>query len=722
MMTKKKAKTTIQDTARLDSPAPWTRRDLLAAASLVALHLAFLWRAALLRGFLLHEDLLLQFVPWKGALHDALRAGRLPLWTPYMFCGYPLAAEGQTAVYYPVSWVVSWLLPSWAAVNWTILLHLMLAAVGMFVLARSLGVSTFGAWLAAVTFSFSGFLFARVIHLSLLCTGAWLPLTLFFLQRAWRGPLLPSAALAAGCYGAAALCGHPQTLFYSTLVLLYWVCWLLLQSRPRPLLRAAGLLALVLGLGVGLAAVQLLLTAGIARTFPHGGSGDYAFITYGSLLRKHLLGLLAPNWQGSAADATYHAERSYWSYVMYLGLLPLALAWVGGAASRRGRALALLAALALLLAMVPPLYHALRLLPGFANFRVPARFVFVFTFAAALLAACGWDRVAQFAWLRGRRLQAVMLAVAVLSLLDLWHLDRTLVPLSSPSVTTAPNPVAEIVHRDPTWSRVCIFPVSGITGDWLPPGGWAVNPDGWAEARAWLTPNCAMSYGLREVLGYIPFVDPRLGLLANDAMDAATKQHDLRLLSLLGVRYLAVGKNDVFPGLEPIPAGKFTLYRNPEAFPRVFSIGEVIRADDPDQARGLVRELAQVGGLREAAIVSGELADLLPVGPARLTARVAEPRPERVEIAAEADRDTLLVLNEHWDPGWKVTLDGRPAPVVSVDTVLLGTFLPAGSHQVVFYYHPRRLPVGQAVSITSLGVWLALLVVPVFRRRGKARA
>ena len=43
--------------------------DLLALLSLPALHLAFFWRAALLRGFLIHADLCFWFEPYASLLH-----------------------------------------------------------------------------------------------------------------------------------------------------------------------------------------------------------------------------------------------------------------------------------------------------------------------------------------------------------------------------------------------------------------------------------------------------------------------------------------------------------------------------------------------------------------------------------------------------------------------------------------------------------------------------
>src|SRR4030042_4972112 len=97
--------------------------DFLAVGALIFLHCAFFWRAILLRGFLVHADICYFFEPAKAFMHQSLRAGRLPLWSPYIFCGYPIAAEGQIAAFYPPSLLISWLLPSPGAINWLVVFH-----------------------------------------------------------------------------------------------------------------------------------------------------------------------------------------------------------------------------------------------------------------------------------------------------------------------------------------------------------------------------------------------------------------------------------------------------------------------------------------------------------------------------------------------------------------------------------------------------------------------
>jgi hypothetical protein len=52
-------------------------------------------------------DQCFQFVPWRQAVREALRQGRLPLWNPESFCGAPQAATLQAAVFYPIAWLTA---------------------------------------------------------------------------------------------------------------------------------------------------------------------------------------------------------------------------------------------------------------------------------------------------------------------------------------------------------------------------------------------------------------------------------------------------------------------------------------------------------------------------------------------------------------------------------------------------------------------------------------
>ena len=48
----------------------------------------------------------LQFMPWRELGWSMIQKGQLPLWNPYLGMGAPLAANLQSAFYYPPNWLL----------------------------------------------------------------------------------------------------------------------------------------------------------------------------------------------------------------------------------------------------------------------------------------------------------------------------------------------------------------------------------------------------------------------------------------------------------------------------------------------------------------------------------------------------------------------------------------------------------------------------------------
>ncbi len=305
--------------------------------------------------------------------------------------------------------------------------------------------------------------------------------------------------------------------------------------------------------------------------------------------------------------------------------------------------------------------------------------------------------------------------MAALSAFDLLWLDRTLAPLASPSVVAPRNRVAEALKSDKGWWRVMIVPPIRIGADWTPKGGGYVNPDGWSEARALLPADVAQSYRIRIADGYAGFKDRDHSLFFTSAY-AAAQAGDLRPLSLVGIKYLALPPQAQLPGLTSIRVDPFVIFRNPDAFPRAFTVSQTIAEQDPSKAHIETVKLAQAGRLREAAVTMGAAPAINspPGAPAELS--ISEPRPEHIIVTAKSERERLLVLNERHDPAWRVRIDGRPATLVSVDLVLMGTPLPRGEHRVEFRYQPSAFIVGRALSLAALAISILLLCIPALWR------
>src|SRR5208337_3825178 len=100
-------------------------------------------------------------------------------------------------------------------------------------------------------------------------------------------------------------------------------------------------------------------------------------------------------------------------------------------------------------------------------------------------------------------------------------------------------------------------------------------------------------------------------------------------------------------------------------------------------------------------------------------ARIETEIPERVTIQTECRTASYLVLADTFDPGWRATVDGSPAPIRPAYVAFRAVALQPGSHTVVFTYQPAGFVQGLWCSACGLAVALGLWLVP---RRPSMRA
>jgi hypothetical protein len=401
------------------------------------------------------DDTRLFYYPVMAAVGEALRHGSLSLWTPGIFGGYPLFADGGVGPLYPPHFAFLRTFSAEQALVGLRILHLVLASAFAFHYARVLGLGTFGGLVAGVVFGYAGYFAAQTVHPNLAEASAWLPAALYCVERARRalqpagGPHPQPLARAAGegsgprpqggarwaawlawtlaggiVVGVQALTVHVNiTLMTALFLTLYTpLVFLVAPGAPAPagwrawppaLARrlAAGLatLALVGGVGLGLAAVQLLPLYELGTESFRGRGLSSSFAAVNSIAPTSLVTLLLPRFFD---DPTYRTIGWSiwipWETEIYVGLLPLLLALVALLA-RPGFYVLLygtVGALGLLVGfgnLGPlPLWERLREVPFFNSLQSPGRFSLFWTLAVAVLAGHG------AAWLvatvpRGRR-------------------------------------------------------------------------------------------------------------------------------------------------------------------------------------------------------------------------------------------------------------------------------------------------------------------------------
>lgn len=376
-------------------------------------------------GPLLHPDWMLAdydayvyFYPLRAYAAAAVQEGRLPLWNPSSFLGVPFIANPQTAFFYPLTLLFYWLaVPQ--AYGLSLFVHAFLAGLAFYAFCRlSLGLLSPAALVGATAFMLSGVLSGQYGHLNQLSAVAWLPLVLLAADQAVARESLRLALAAGGLLGLQLLAGHPQQ-SYMTIIAMGLVCiWRAWPLGWPGLARAVGVAGLTVALGFTLAAVQLLPTAELAAVSVRGAGLSYRDAIADSLWPWLVARALLPGFVNDLGST---------EWLGYVGVLPLVLAGIAlGAADRRSTVLGLLlAALGLGLALggANPLYPTLHsFVPGVASFRVPARWLLLYTVGAASLAALGLDFLLRRTdrwptrqqWLRLAGTLLVLLAAALL--------------------------------------------------------------------------------------------------------------------------------------------------------------------------------------------------------------------------------------------------------------------------------------------------------------------
>jgi hypothetical protein len=99
------------------------------------------------------------------------------------------------------------------------------------------------------------------------------------------------------------------------------------------------------------------------------------------------------------------------------------------------------------------------------------------------------------------------------------------------------------------------------------------------------------------------------------------------------------------------------------------------------------------------------------------TVKVTYPDPQSAELEAKLDSPGIVVLADVWYPGWKLTIDGRPAPIYRVNRLMRGAAVPEGTHRLVYTFEPRSFEIGKIISLAGLAATALLAAFSTVRPR-----
>jgi hypothetical protein len=95
--------------------------------------------------------------------------------------------------------------------------------------------------------------------------------------------------------------------------------------------------------------------------------------------------------------------------------------------------------------------------------------------------------------------------------------------------------------------------------------------------------------------------------------------------------------------------------------------------------------------------------------------KVTYPNPQRAELDVTLDQPGIVVLADVYYPGWKLTIDGHPAPIIPVNRLMRGAAVDAGPHHLVYTYDPFSFRLGCIITLAGAVTWVVLASFCAFR-------
>jgi hypothetical protein len=323
------------------------------------------------------------------------------------------------------------------------------------------------------------------------------------------------------------------------------------------------------------------------------------------------------------------------------------------------------------------------------------------------------------AYLRGKlshRAAAVALAAVVAA--DLWTVDKQYWRFSPPA--------AELYASDPT--------IEYIKAQRQPGRVVAIATAGAAYHDPMLNGDGLMVHGVRQVLGYHGNELGRYQRLYGKNEDLVSRLANPNFWQLTNLKYFLTNlPQPPFEGAERLvgpvrnaPGSTVYLYGMPGENPAAWVAPAIVKAPDEAVLATLLDPRFPVHSTAlfdTSASVTSRTDLKRPPEPLAIRPTFTRYEPGRISLTLDgpAPAGSALVVSENFYPGWRATVNGRPAAVERADFSLMGVALPAGATSIDLVFASAPFETGKAVTLaTATAALLLALVGAIADRRRRA--
>ena len=702
------------------------------------------------------SDVVNELVPWEIDVRRALGAARVPLWTDTIDGGSSPWVNPQAGVLSPVA-MLSRLVSVQNSLQTSVILKMLIALQGMWLLGRLLGGTRNASLIAGCGYALGGGIMAWAVF-PLSSTLAWSPWLVAAFLRITRRPSYRAVIAGALCTAAIALSGHPETAFMSAL--LAAICGISLMPKGRGRIRRVATAGLAAALGIGLAAPQvipILWAAHNSERSQHmknqrGPTKEPMWSDPLTWCQGHQILIAAQPANPRALGTPYRDDAPPphpWPIPasLYSGLLVFAGALAGLGARRRALIpFAAFAVVGLILAVKFIVIERVRLQVPLLELIEANRVLPIVSLCLCAAAVLGLSKIMGGGLRRGSAIAVAIAAATSLALarppwvVALWAaiLVATFFLRARPRWMMLVLGLVLLVDLVP-WARMMLpvgprelfYPVTPtVTGLREMTKGdepWRVVAQGSRPIASTLS-----VHGLEDIRYHNPMV-PRsyadlLQRVFNYDQHAGPNKNKFRgvehpLLDFLNVRGVVWVRNKVVPrpqGMQKVATvvdGRVLLFRNRNALPRFFLPPEVTVVP----SREVVDTIAGMTDGRRVVLSAEEVRDWRPParGWAPRAVKVERLIPGRIVLRVPRAHEKLLASSLLVPEGWRAVGDGRTLRTLTVNDAFLGVVIPEGVSRVRLDFTPPGLYLGVALFVLSL-IFLAGLGVlttgPISRR------
>jgi hypothetical protein len=661
------------------------------------------------------------FYPMKYFLAQSLKSGSMPFWCPLYYCGAPFMSDIQSGVFYLPSLI--FLIFSYPlSFNLYIIFHIFLCFCFIYLFVREIGLSIPAAIFTAIAYSYGGYVLSSINLINNLTVITWLPAMLWSYQRALTRKSLLYYLLTIFFLCLAILGGEPQLFIFSIAVTFFFG----LVTISRNNINANAFMKYNL-IFVIIMAVALLITiiqwgptffdyqhSIRLRGFTFNEASQFS-LSWDRL--KHLLLPISFNQSfGSdqAALTRLFPPRGAipWLLSIYPGFLvaPLALVGVFSKPSRETIFWSVIFFLGIIFALGnnTPFYNLIYKI--FPFFRFPEKFYFLANIGLVVLAGYGFDTLMSILTNSGVRTKYILLVIPLVLFADLYIAHANLNLTCGTGLYKFSDSSFKPVMQDKELFRVYVDEESFNS---RLSSKFSIN-ERQMISQAMMMPNIG-------ILNNVHYVNGRTGLelqyqwIITEILEKPWPER-IRLLQLSNVKYImSAAKLDTQPNvMENIKRINPFLFQIRNPLPRAWIVGKIHPLGKwtlQDYNKYLFNYYTSALGPEDTEVRHK-------TSYYQRVDKIEYDNVNRIRIEVTTAQPGVVVLSEASYPGWRVTVNGKPANIIRLNYLFQGVEVDSGRQQIKFEYQPPFFRLYLLISFLTL---LIIMLLWFFRHSLKRK-